>query len=176
MSDQITLTGFEPPEYQEIIFLDSILPILQSELKKHGGNPEHLKYDIKKGYSTVSFLNFTTFRIHIRGKQHYISVPIVFADLISSSYPTKQVKSDSKYIRVLIDANHPVESYTNFLTQLAGETINRYPKEWDCCSRYMECSDAKACVHPDKEFALGCGYRKILNSGRIFYGKNRNVD
>ena len=27
----------------------------------------------------------------------------------------------------------------------------------------------------DKAFALGCGYRKILSSGRIFYGNNRNI-
>ena len=84
MDTQITLSGFEPPEYQEIRFLDSIFPLLQSEIKNHGGNPAHLKYDVNKGYSTVSFLNFTTFRLHIRGKLHYISVPIIFADLISS--------------------------------------------------------------------------------------------
>lgn len=44
-----------------------------------------------------------------------------------------------------------------------------------CCSRYLECSDAKQCVHPDPAFALGCGYRKILASGKIYYGENRNV-
>ena len=45
-----------------------------------------------------------------------------------------------------------------------------------CCSRYEKCSDAKKCIHPDPVFALGCAYRNNLDSGRIFYGKNRNID
>lgn len=31
-------------------------------------------------------------------------------------------------------------------------------------------------VHPGKAVALECGYRKILASGRVFYGERRNVD
>ncbi len=54
------------------------------------------------------------------------------------------MKSEGKYIRILIDPEHPVEFYTDFLVQITGEAMNRYPKEWDCCSRYMECSDAKS--------------------------------
>lgn len=183
MSNQTILVGFESPEYQETSFLDSILFTLQSVIAARGGEPTHLFYKStaaasgpSSGYTAVYLHTFTVFRLHIRGKQHYIMLPLVFSDLIPEHFPTKQMKSEGKYIRILIDPEHPVEFYTDFLVQITGEAMNRYPKEWDCCSRYMECSDAKACVHPDKEFALGCGYRKILNSGRIFYGKNRNVD
>ena len=183
METQITLSGFESPEYQETSFLDSILPSLQSVIADRGGDPKHLFYRStaatsgpSSGYTAVYLHTFTVFRLHIRGKQHYIMLPLIFSDLLPAHFPTKQMKSEGKYIRILIDSEHPVESYTDFLVQITGEAMKRYPKEWDCCSRYMECSDAKACVHPDKEFALGCGYRKILNSGRIFYGKNRNVD
>lgn len=45
-----------------------------------------------------------------------------------------------------------------------------------CCGRYMECSDAKICVHPDLDFAKGCYYFHNLRRGKIFYGKNRNID
>ena len=38
------------------------------------------------------------------------------------------------------------------------------------------CSDEKQCVHPDPAFVLGCGYRKVLASGRGFCGKKRNAD
>lgn len=44
-----------------------------------------------------------------------------------------------------------------------------------CCSRYEECSDAKHCTHPDIMIASRCAYRQNLHSGKIFYGKNRNV-
>lgn len=176
MDKQITLQGFEPPEYNEVQFLDSILPHLQNVVTKHGGEGRKLTYSTTAGYSVVSFINFTCFRLKLRGKQCYISIPLVFADLIPSVFPQRRLQSEPKYIRVLIDESHTVDSYKNFLVQIAGETINRYPKGWDCCSRYLECSNAKTCIHPDKAFALECGYRKILNSGRIFYGKNRNID
>lgn len=44
-----------------------------------------------------------------------------------------------------------------------------------CCSRYEACSDAKHCTHPDIMIASRCAYRKNLHSGKIFYGKNRNI-
>ena len=182
MGEQISLLGFEPAEHKEVTFLNSIISELKSSVADCGGKSEHLTYKSTKsdtvgsGYTVVSFEKLTVFRLHLRGTQHYISIPSVFSDLIPDYFPTKQLPSDSKYIRILIEKDRPIESYHDFLVKIAGETVNRYPKEWDCCSRYLECSNAKTCVHPDKSFALGCGYRKILNSGRIFYGKNRNID
>lgn len=182
MDEQITLTGFEAPDSKESNFLDSIFPMLQ-EITKTKGVPVDLltrkptQTDSKSsGYTIVSYHGSTAFRLKMRGKQHYISVPTLFDTLIPEDAPRKQTKSEEGYIRLILDQEHPVESYTDFLATVTEATIDRLPKVWDCCSRYMECSDAKACVHPDKVFALDCGYRKVLNSGRIFYGKNRNID
>lgn len=47
---------------------------------------------------------------------------------------------------------------------------------FDCCHRYLDCSDAKDCIHPDMEFQKRCTYRRKLKQGIIFFGKNRNVD
>lgn len=184
MDTQIILGGFETPEQKELLYLDSIFSALKSAVTDHGGDPALLTYKSTKsdgksnssGYTVVSFGTLTAFRLRLRGNQHYISVPTLLADLIPDDFPKKQAASEPKYVRLLVDEEHPLSSYADFLIAVAGATVNRYPKEWDCCSRYLECSDAKTCVHPDKTFALGCGYRKILNSGRIFYGKNRNVD
>ena len=52
---------------------------------------------------------------------------------------------------------------------------NNAASEFDCCSRYMECSNARKCVNPLPERGLLCGYRKKLENGIIFYGENRNV-
>lgn len=46
---------------------------------------------------------------------------------------------------------------------------------FDCCSHYMECSDAQHCVHSNIMFAGQCTYRKKLKAGMIFFGKNRNI-
>ena len=45
-----------------------------------------------------------------------------------------------------------------------------------CCSNFMDCSDAKKCVHENKLYSTACMYRKNLENNRIFYGKNRNID
>ncbi len=182
MGSQIALTGFESPEHFEKEFLSSIEPDLRAAVESMGGDSSLLSIATTKptkfssgGYTVVKFGNLTAFRLKIRGKQHYISVPITLSDLIPENAPSKKSSQSEKYCRISITDEYPFENYIPFLIDTVSETVNRYPKEWDCCSRYLECSDAKACVHPDKAFALGCGYRKILSSGRIFYGKNRNV-
>ena len=46
---------------------------------------------------------------------------------------------------------------------------------FSCCSRFIQCSDAKKCVHDNKIYAMGCKYRINLDAGKIFYGKNKNI-
>lgn len=41
-----------------------------------------------------------------------------------------------------------------------------------CCSSYIKCSDERQCIHKDDEIYAGCQYRKNLEAGNIFYGKN----
>jgi len=43
-----------------------------------------------------------------------------------------------------------------------------------CCSRFLECSDAKRCIVTDESFSVLCTYRENLENNRIFYGKNAN--
>lgn len=49
-------------------------------------------------------------------------------------------------------------------------------KTFACCSRFNDCSDAKECVHSNKLYSTVCQYRQNLEAGKIFYGKNRNVE
>lgn len=53
--------------------------------------------------------------------------------------------------------------------------INTFPlvkEAFGCCSRYSACSDAKACLIPERDYSKYCIYRKSLEQGHIFYGKN----
>lgn len=175
MDSQIALAGFESPEHLEKEFLSIIEPDLRAEVEDKGGDGQLLSITTTKSYTVVWVGKFTAFRLKLRGKLHYVFIPLALADLIPNDAPRKKPPKDEKYYRVLITSEHPIDSYTSFLVDVVGEAVNRYPKEWDCCSRYLACSDAKTCVHPDKAFALGCGYRKVLRSGRIFYGENRNI-
>lgn len=48
-------------------------------------------------------------------------------------------------------------------------------EQFDCCGYYLECSNAKKCLHPDPFYSISCTYRKHLINGNIFYGVNKNV-
>lgn len=175
MNRQVTFTGFESPEYREKEFLDFIEPDLRAAIESMGSDSNLLSISSTKSYTAVKFKDLTAFRLKVRGGQRYISIPTALADMIPNNVPNQIVPKDPKYRRILITDQHPLDSYSDFLISAVIETVNRYPKEWDCCSRYLECSNAKTCVHPDKAFALVCGYRRILSSGKIFYGENRNI-
>lgn len=184
MDSQLAFAGFEVPEHHEMEFLSSIESDLRAAIEAIGGDSSLMSIKSIKptkfkssGYTVIKFGIYTAFRLRIRGKQHYISIPLTLADLIPNDAPCKApAPKGEKYYKIFITDDHPLGSYKKFLIKVMAETVNRYPKEWDCCSRYLACSDAKACVHPNKAFALGCGYRRILSSGRIFYGKNRNIE
>lgn len=58
-----------------------------------------------------------------------------------------------------------------------NENENQSPQEYiknefGCCSRYYECSNAKKCLIAEQKYAKGCLYRRKLESGIIYYGKN----
>lgn len=49
-----------------------------------------------------------------------------------------------------------------------------FGEHFGCCSDFERCSDARECLYKDDVAYKGCYYRKNLEEGRIFYGKNRN--
>ena len=67
-------------------------------------------------------------------------------------------------------------SYIKRITEYELANYVSKAASFGCCSKYIECSDAKHCVHENKLYSKACMYRTNLDSGRIFYGKNRNVD
>nr|DAJ73133.1 MAG TPA: hypothetical protein [Caudoviricetes sp.] len=122
-----------------------------------------------KGYSSVYFNTNLVARMHIRGKDHYVSIPGSWSDSLPPGIKVLPQKDGRVKIRKA-DAESP-----GVVKAIICAMVLHFPKEYDCCSRFEECSDAKQCTNPDRALALGCGYRKILASGKVFYGKNRNI-
>lgn len=119
------------------------------------------------------------FRICSRGNHHYFGVPTNLLALASDDIlsRTTTLKSDPAYSRCRFDPTPDgVEQYSDYLRKVLESAVDAIPKEFDCCSRVEACSDAKKCLNPNPDLAITCGYRKIMKSGRIFYGKNRNID
>lgn len=68
--------------------------------------------------------------------------------------------------------NSPIFEQVIYETYL--KIYDSFADGFGCCSRFTECSDAGKCINPDQIYARGCYYKKNLESGKIFYGKNKN--
>ncbi len=75
-----------------------------------------------------------------------------------------QFKSDSSTI-------------SSYLLSIIDYSIQNYQPsdKFGCCGKYVDCSDAKKCLHANKFYSKCCYYRKNLENGKIFYGKNQNI-
>lgn len=45
-----------------------------------------------------------------------------------------------------------------------------------CCNSYLQCSDQRACIKPHSLTSVSCYYRRNLEKGNVFYGKNSTID
>lgn len=73
-----------------------------------------------------------------------------------------------------------VDGLLNKLNEIAYEVflfcLNFIQAEsFGCCHLFTECSDAMKCITQYRDLYLGCYYRRNLESGKIFYGKNKNI-
>lgn len=127
--------------------------------------------------SSVYFLNSNMifFQIRIRKKTKYLLIPESYISRLPSTTSTCKTKSTEGMIRIAVHSAEDILSYTEVLREILSDITKRYHL-FGCCSRYEACSDARKCIHPDIKFALGCKYRQNLMAGKIFYGKNRNID
>ncbi|MBQ6528710.1 MAG: hypothetical protein IJI38_09305 [Clostridia bacterium] len=90
-----------------------------------------------------------------------------------------QTKSDQDtgMVRVRIKKTSP--GLTEYIRRNAMYCINGYASKaskFGCCGFFEKCSDAGRCIHENRLYATACLYRGNLEKGRIFYGKNRNID
>lgn len=157
-------------------FLKKALPVMHNATISKNANPQDITYEILENYSSTKFRSSVIFRIKMRGKKWYVSIPDRLKDAIAQDTKTTKTASEKKYLRIDLPLSVNTDLLMPFIEKCTILAIELVPKEFDCCSRFNECSDAKVCVHPDPSVSMLCGYRKILKSGRIFYGTNRNID
>lgn len=159
----------------ENTFLKNIMPLLQKASKLRNANPDDISSANLSSYSSITFRSSLISKVKLRGKKHYISIPDRLKDAIPPNIQTTRISSDKQFARIDFDLLPEREKYS-IIENATMLAIERVPKEFDCCSRYEECSNAKVCIHPDPSFSMLCGYRKILKDGKVFYGVNRNID
>jgi len=179
--EQLELDGFEQETSTgdaqlERMAFDVLLPSLKSILQELNADRSFLKFEELKNGSSVYFLNSTNlvFRIRIRKKMSFVSIPDAYAAFLPAGVRTSTTKNDAGMIRVHVQAPEDILLCKDAIREsLRHEILTIHT--FDCCGRYMECSDARHCVHSDPRASVGCSYKRNLANGRVFYGKNCNV-
>lgn len=155
---------------------DIILPHLVDILAEHNLGTDALIFETLKDNSSVYFLSSgcMVFHIRIRKVTWYVSIPETMRNLLPANAETSSTASEPNIIRVKLTSPQDILTYRDALQETLRDQISQY-RSFGCCGRYVQCSDARRCVHPDPKEAIGCWYKTNLLAGRIFYGKNKNV-
>lgn len=156
-----------------------VRPALLDVVAQNNVDPNKLTFNIGENYASVFFHSALAFRICCRDRYHYFSISDSYADGLPSDLTAllSSAPNTSGFTKIAFDTTaEGVSKYIPLLCGILNLAIDSIPKEFDCCSRFEACSNARKCIHPNPDLATVCGYRKILKSGRIFFGDNRNID
>lgn len=170
--DQTSLLPFD-----QTFMYTAIKEIISITLLENDISESYLCFEKRKSYISVLFNSSVIVRF-TDSPNFTISVPTSLMPK-TDTYSWTNITVAKDYTKIKFSLSEVQDQrglIEELLTQVTQNFIDKLPKEFDCCSRYMECSDAKHCIHPDRDFSLKCGYRKILRSGKIYYGVNRNID
>lgn len=126
---------------------------------------------------SIRFFKTPTIKIVCGKNKKYISINPNLKKLLDNYtfIKTETIKSDP-WTRLLFNNQNDLEKMNPLFLRIYDEVyLMSSTDRFGCCSRYLECSDAKKCVNSNQILARGCVYRLNLIDGKIFYGENRNI-
>lgn len=132
------------------------------------------KNPVKEGYS-YSFYGVKAFELDVlEGNKVKLKLP---DDIIHELYPERKKLKEGQFYAVSDLSSSEMQKLVELLRVRKCSTFrNMVTETFACCNSFLQCSDAKRCLHEKDRNYNGCYYRKNLEAGRIFYGKNRNID
>lgn len=142
-------------------------------------DPTIKRYEIRinKGYETILLCNSAVIRVRqFKNKEPHLELPRKYIDLSGLQNEAKYTNSETNWGKLLFSESVTTQVINNIKAIFEQCYMDESVESFGCCARYKECSDEIKCLHPDIKFAKGCIYKTHLENGRIFYGKNRNID
>lgn len=136
---------------------------------------EFVTLNINKTCSSISMFDKVVFSIRINSRTQCLDTDNSIAvEYVPDIFGATQTKGTA-HIPLLVDeesipkVNAMVRDiYEQRRSQVIGDAFG-------CCNDHVRCSDAGYCLHLKDRKYWGCYYRKNLEAGRIFYGKNKNI-
>lgn len=141
--------------------INSVYALMLSIMPKHNDAPFSLT-PIKDGASVYMF---GTRKALLQRRKDHLKVTI---------YSSADNPIVFKVFSVDILRAYP-EFEDSVLKAYVHAKENETLETFGCCNSFVACSDAMRCLHDNDNYYRGCIYRKNMEAGRIYYGKNRNV-
>lgn len=170
--EQLSFTE-ELIEKPEKAFYKNVVQILKSSDKQE----MPLIYNETKAYSTISFGERTAdIRVFFGKSSSYFAVKYRFKKKLDEMTIEYLPGSTNLWRRIDIDKPDEIMQYIDLINAIYDDRyLQNSPDSFDCCSRYMQCSDEKRCVNPYPNISKLCKYHSKIKKGIIFYGKNKNI-
>jgi hypothetical protein len=133
-------------------------------------NKNVVKLDQKKNHYSLVFIDKLLVRIVPKKTEYVLEFQAEYEKFFTeiTVAPRKWVEIRLKELDEIIGLKHNIRKIFEY------ELKRTHGDPFGCCSRYLQCSDARKCIHEDFLVSLGCHYRINLLENRIFYGKNMN--
>ena len=163
------LTFFEENKIAFPMTHDDVLKLHEQYIYEGEKDKDAFEWkEIKDGYSYsfygVKVMEFTTTSsgtVRFRIKREYLN---------------DNADEEEKKKFVAIDPNGDILYYMELLKKAKRVIFrNTITGTFACCNDFERCSDAGKCLKTENRMYNGCLYRKNLEAGRIFYGKNKTI-
>lgn len=90
--------------------------------------------------------------------------------------PLPAIDVTAGFVRVRMRSTSPnLVKYICTHTEYCIKNYSTKAQGFGCCGFYLECSNAKHCIHENMLYSTACAYRKNLEQNKIFYGMNKNI-
>lgn len=133
---------------------------------------ESIEVKNNQGYDTIWLFKFAILKIKEMKRETRIEIAKKYLELFKLDNEVRFTKSEPEWGKITIDEQVAEKILDNIKDVFEQCYLDEPVESFGCCSRYLECSDKKKCIHPDLKFAKGCNYKVNLEKGKIFYGKN----
>ena len=80
------------------------------------------------------------------------------------------------YLKLNLDMTFDMDAFVHVVSPICDDLFDASATmQFGCCNDFNRCSDLGRCFKLDDPDSRGCSYRKNLEAGRIFYGKNKTI-
>lgn len=159
----------------KITVIDVINSLKEKVMECENYTKESIEVKHNKDYVTIWLCKIAVLKIKEKKDEIRIEITNKYLKHFDLCEDVRFINSDPEWGKTLLN-NNVLEKLMKNISDVYKQCYLDEPVEsFGCCSRYIECSNNKTCIHPDLKFSRGCKYKTNLEKGKIFYGKNLNV-